>query len=237
MKRLVITAALLLLMASLVFAGVEDFTDYTEDDFEGYFTESSTKVDFTQLPRNANHHDVYYDHGAGHFGDFEWLYEVYLSSSNMGADNSAECCIGASANVEAFPGLWDGVVGSVSGRTGGGGEYVMWLKEAEDGSQGDVDPWWSVSVNTLYYCTLERSGTTGTLKIYSDSGRTNLLDTLSITCINDTLRYSIIAPYYESSDAGDSSITGYFQDLDLQEAGESSIIPQVIHHLKQVGGL
>lgn len=214
---------------------IEDLTSYTESDESSVLSLTGTnKANFTALPRNLHETLFSYDYTADHFGDFEWLYEGYLSSADMGANYAAECWIGASTVAASLVDMTYFVGSGLSGRTGGGGEYFIHLLEVDDGVEGDVDTYYACSLDTLYYFTLTRSGAAVTLKIYDDSGRTNLVDTLEITAIENALRYSIVAAsHWEDSAAEDSSITGYYQDLDLQEDVGISI-PAAMHHYKMM---
>ena len=77
-----------------------------------------------------------------------------------------------------------------------------------------------VSTHTRRYFRFERSGTTATLKIYTDSARTNLLDTLSITCETGDKRYM----YAMASRDGVASVTisGDTRNFEILENSSSS---------------
>ncbi len=76
---------------------------------------------------------------------------------------------------------------------------------------------------TQYWYELERDeavGTYGTiyLRIYSNSSRTTLLDTLSIALHTSLKDYRYLYVTNTLDDAGGSSATGYSQNYDLMEA-------------------
>jgi len=67
------------------------------------------------------------------------------------------------------------------------------------------------------YLTIKRNGTVGTLKIYSDAARTELIETLTITCNTTTYRYLHVVRSGEWSTDPDDHISGFVRNLDLQE--------------------
>ena len=68
------------------------------------------------------------------------------------------------------------------------------------------------STSNLLYFTFKREGTTATCDIYSDSGRTTLVDSLSITCETGTKQY-LYAINVWGETGQTTTITGYVQNL------------------------
>lgn len=72
--------------------------------------------------------------------------------------------------------------------------------------------------STIYYLRIQRISTTGTVKVYSDSARTNLLDTLSVTVETNTYRYiNVCSGYDQGGTTQLGTASGYSENLDLQE--------------------
>jgi hypothetical protein len=86
------------------------------------------------------------------------------------------------------------------------------------------DGYVTASTDTLYYLTIERDegiGTYGTIYvyIYSNSGRTTLVDTLSVLVEAATIDYRYIYGTVNYVVGGASVFTGYTQNLDLAPSG------------------
>jgi len=159
---------------------------------------------------------VYDDKGAGHFdGDFE-----HLTSFRWTAHSSAEgalCAVWGVANeVSDLVDVDDELVTFYYR----GGSLSFYLREYTGGSSTASDAY-VVSLNTTYYLKIKRDeavGTYGTLYcyFYSDSDRTNLLDTLAITLTEKLdLRYLYSLQNRDLNDADWTS--GWIANLDLQE--------------------
>jgi|APSaa5957512535_1039671.scaffolds.fasta_scaffold28984_2 hypothetical protein len=201
---------------------LENFTTYTEADPNNKITITSTKVDVAALV-NSDNAWVVDDKGAGNFdGDFEHLFELYTSSSGGNE-----------------PGHW-AMANAVNDRDGlkGGSEdyFYAWsyrgsqigLDEYDNGTNYQ-DFWGSASGSTLYYMTVERDeavGTYGTLylRIYSDLNRTTLLDTLTVTLHTSKKDFQYIYGFMNVG-GGESTYSGYTQNLDLQEPEISVVTP------------
>ncbi|MFA5778861.1 MAG: DUF2341 domain-containing protein, partial [Elusimicrobiota bacterium] len=75
---------------------------------------------------------------------------------------------------------------------------------------------WLYSENTSYYCTFTKIGTTAALKIYSDSGRNNLLTTLNKTVTDRAYNYFFgVNSWYDGNTACYSS--GWFDDFIIRK--------------------
>ncbi len=191
----------------------EDFTEFTEVDSGGDITITASKMDVDTMPKGANSY-TYKSYGAGHFGDFDHLLDVYTGNEDTGAwGNYAGCWAvvdtpGTKADAEY---------------THNEGIYLFVLRP--DASRkftlvdysNDEDDSGGISVNTKYYLTISRSSTTATCLIYTDSGRTNLHDTLSITCGITAYEYAQGVCSQEQS--GNNEASYYIENLDLQEGG------------------
>ena len=201
---------LVLILATPCFGANEDFTTFTETDPDSKLTVTSSRVTSTLANSRTETYSVYKDYGAGHFGNFSHLLTVFASAMNNAGSspvlgyalisNQTGDIAGAEANGDGL---------SVHMFTG---NYNLTMEE-QDAFNSDF---YDADTLIVYYLTIGRASTTATVLIYSDSGRTTLLDTLSIAMSSTTFRYISTAAGYDSG--GAATVSGYAEDLNLQEA-------------------
>jgi len=194
----------------------EDFTTYTEvDTANDRIQRNATHVDHAAT-RNEDTY-LYKDYGVNHFTDFEHLVDIrsdFASASGIGVVWML------SNELDDWHGLYDADKTILSVRFWAGTPSIC-LEEAYAGV-GYADTYTCLA-DTWYYLTINKSGTNFTCKIYSDSARTNLLDTLSLTLQADhSLRY-IHACNVRNNSASAYLINVDIGNLDLQEAIENSV--------------
>ena len=81
------------------------------------------------------------------------------------------------------------------------------------------DYWGGAVENTLYYPRMERAAgnDTATIKIYDDSGRTNLVDTLTVSGFG-TDKWRYVYGFINRNIGSDGVVwDGYYQNLDIGE--------------------
>jgi hypothetical protein len=202
----------LIFITIFVNAGYEDLTTYTEVDPNNRWSlTGTTKNSGVEVPNNEDSY-LYKDFTAGHFTDFEFDAQILVSAySTSGA---AFLGLSIAANLDDGHNN-DGI--QLLRIYYGGGQYRILLR---DQNTANEDYYVSV-LNTLYYCTVKREGTTCTNKIYSDSGRTNLLDTLTITSQATAFRY--VYAGCSLNYAGTTHATGYIKNLDLKEVPPNNV--------------
>jgi len=209
---------------------IEDFTTYTELDLGGDLTVTASKIDIDTVAYGQDDSVVSKDFGVNYFD--EWTH--YFSFEATAMANSSGFFIGAVSNVvdEWFT-LWDANADAVGlfvnkGSTGNLGCYFR------DANTHNSDAFIH-AVGTQYWCTFTRTGTTAVLHIYDDSGRTHLVDTLTITTADVNYRY--VLPYTATNYLTyTGTASGYIENLDLQlqiTPTESVVISRDIH----LGGL
>ena len=187
---------------------IEDFTIYTEVDPNGKLTVISSKADAVNADDDEDVY-LYKDFGADYFDDLDIDFDIYISSASlpsarggMAVANTLGVMAGfATTDISAFA-YYDDVVGA-----------RIYLRR---GFTVILD-WWAASLNTLYYCTLERTagGDTVTLEIYSDAVRTVLVDTLSVAGFGAVkLRY-LYGFVNANSGVSGRDFDGYVQNMDL----------------------
>lgn len=185
---------------------LEDFTTYTEVDEGGDITVIANKITVTTMTRGMNSY-VYKDFGAGYFTDFKHNIQINLTQlSNYGAG----CYWGTSSGANHTYALKntnnDGLLLYTYSSTG---VAFFVLREMET---NNIDSYTGAK-NTDYYLTFERSGSTLTCKWYSDSARTNLIDTLSIVCPTTAQRYC--QPFHSFDAPHTATISCVVDDLEF----------------------
>jgi len=165
----------------------EDFTTYTEVDPNNHIARSAYHIDFdARLFESAY---IYKDKGVGYFSNFE--HSVDAKAVTLGS-NAAEGSIWGMANdVGDFQTLAENGKTLISvrfQRAGSGDAIYIVMIEYYGGNY--YFTYYKCSAGTMYYFTIKKTGTSLTCKIYSDSARTNLLATLSLTLHADhSFRY------------------------------------------------
>jgi hypothetical protein len=191
----------------------EDFTAYTEVDT------GANRIQFTgtdhvdhRAQRNESTY-LYDDKGAGHFGNFEHLVDVESNFEDNQCNGSVWQLTDAIGERKTLIDASESFLFIQLYQNGSAVKYI-YLNNI-DGGVSTKDGY-ICAANTRYYLTIERNNTTGTCKIYSDSDRLNLLDTLTLTLVNDTFRYVYGCSTYNSGDANRDS-DNIIENLDLQE--------------------
>ena len=192
---------------------LEDYTSYTEVDV------GANRITFTGTD-HINHRSqrnettyLYDDKGAAHFGNFEHLVDAETDFEDAYSHGVPWEVANALGDIRTLRDASEKLIYSSFYRDGSS-NLVLRL-ENFDGANGTLDAYTCLA-NTRYYLTIERSGTTGTIKIYSDSARTTLLDTLTLTVENDTFRYIYACSSLNTAQAS-RDMDVIMENLDLQE--------------------
>ena len=154
----------------------EDFLTYVEYDPNSHITVAEHHIDHLAF-RNEDAY-VYKDKGANYFGDFLHFVDI-KANFNWGLgivwslQNDIDDAYGLHLASKTFICVnvynWSAPA-----------EPTISLREGYGGVQY-VDSWPSAVGSTWYYLVIQKIGTALTCKIYSDSARTVLLKTLSLT--------------------------------------------------------
>lgn len=201
---------------------VEDFTTFTEVDGGADITVTSTKCDVV-LMRNDEDSSVYKDYTASHFDDFDHDIETTVTAVSTAqflyggiwnvANTSASTLQDINDNNDGYWCAW---------RTPDTAENVGIRFENEISDNNDTSI--VLSKSTKYYLTIERTATTLKTFIYDDSGRTSLVDTLTITREGTTFRY-LAGCCSRDSTTNSARITYSTENLDLQESSVVNVTP------------
>jgi len=209
---------------------VEDFTTYTEiEEITDIFSVAANKIDFIDAPLNESSY-VYKDFGVGHFGDFEYLITFYASSNNLGSSASFCGCAQQNEITDFKSVTGDGLYIHLSLAIGWSSIQIVEKDGGVIGS-GDYD---NISFDTPYYLTVSRNGDTYQALIYDDEGRTNLVNTISITCITTAFRYNLAVSTYNLYANTNRHITGYIRNLDLQIVANPVFDPVEYEYIESV---
>lgn len=175
----------------------EDYTTFTEVDPNSHLTVTAHHLDFDAYENEDCY--LYKDYGADFFGDF--THKVDVKGSAFDQDWDWGYCWMLSNDIDDGGGLLEAKKTAVSvclvrvaGTTG------LFLIEYYNGWTYGDDDYYPITENTWYYLTITKTGTALTCKIYSDSARTILLDTLSRTLQADhKFRYLFGCNNYNTS--------------------------------------
>ena len=196
----------------------KDLTTLTEVDGGGDLTVTTTKVDVVSQAGNVENY-VYDDRGAAYYsGDFDHDFEFYLTTVNA---SSAGFLIGVSDQIGTLQN------GTTLACAFNSSSLVPYLLDIDSGGNLDLAQTGSaLSLATLYYCTFKRVGNALTWILYSDSGRSTIVQTITGTIVNtsQTYQYFYAQSAYNVSDGNTS--TYYVQNIDYKEAaGGATALP------------
>lgn len=182
----------------------EDLTTYTEVDPNSHISATSSRMTGTDINRNETAY-AYYDKGVDYFDaiDIDFDFRMTEISSNdifglTGVSNTLDCQNAWGANdmrvTAYFP---SGLQARLYLSTSVGGDYMV------------------ISVNTTYYCTLERAAGNATfnLKVYSNSDRTNLLDTLTCNISTASTKHRYIFGISSQYTNNNYAASGYVENV------------------------
>lgn len=189
---------------------IENFLTYTEVDLSERLTVTAPKAEGVDVDQDIDVY-LYKDKGADHFDALDIDFELYIASTSL--DNSFSGM--AIANIVSTQKDFAVTDLSVVCNRVVGPAYRVTLRRGA----AQADNHYTGSADTLYYCTLLRAAgnNTATVKIYSDSARTDLLDTLSLAGFGAT-KYRYVYGFVNwNHPASGNDWDGYVQNLDLKE--------------------
>ena len=219
----------------------EDFQTFNDDQDEGNHVtvDSATKVSWSGLIGRNETAYVYKDYEVNHFAaDFEHKFEMLIEPTGNNCQVAHWMLANVIGDIKDLIDLSeDAVYISASDNT----ELTV-LTVQENGSRSnDI---FDGNADTLYFNTLDRdddggANNTGQYNLYirTESHTGTLRDTLTRDCAageQNDFRYLYVC---STKDDGTETTTiqGYTQNLDLQEAVGLSI-PVAMHHYKQQWG-
>lgn len=198
---------------------VKDPQTATHVDPNSRISETSVRATFTGLTRNEVAYN-YWDEGVGHFSDsFEHLLTIdvaVFASSGMVSYWTLGNTLNDADTFYANPALFLFV------QPWGGDRWSFVLRERYNNAAYD-STYTPAPAPYTYYMIIERDenvGTYGTLYAYffSDSARTNLVNTETLT-LHAKIDFRYIYMVHSWNTGNTFTITGWAENLDLQEAG------------------
>lgn len=207
---------LFLLFCSPAWAALEDFSsaDYVENDEGADITKASPDneaISYSSYQPAADQGWVGKDFGSGFFGDFTHTF----SHTNTSAQFNVHINIWGISNQSAGDSVvWDTNDDGIRIRYTGSNDN--WTLESEDNGNNataiDLD-------NATYYGTIERSGETCTLTVYTDEARTTEAtgSPQQATCGNGTKQYFYPLACHDTGTAAVAS--GVVFDYELNTGG------------------
>lgn len=184
----------------------EDLTTYTEVDPNGRISKTASRVTLSYLTCVEDAY-LYKDFGASYFDKIDLKFDGMISSTS---GYSGECIAGFSNLVDDANGWSSYHIKVCFYRNSSSGTYWVYILTATDYQA------YQISANTTYYLTLTRDAgsNSATLKIYSDSARTTLLQSLSVTGVGATSKFRYFFPAV-SANTGESTsyFYGYYENF------------------------
>ncbi len=211
----------------------EDFTTYDESDDNGRIVAIAGTVTVTDMAQTDDCHYLSDDKGVNHFSDFTHLVTVECTDVD-GAQWTWrklvvwELSSATQDDLAATIAASDDLLLVYFWSRNYGDPVYLYLESYNNGVSEGSDSY-TAALDTPYYLTIQKSGDTVTCKIYSDSDRTNLLDTLTLSGITDNSYRYIYATQSEHGAAGGTQISGLISNLDLQEGAGGISVPVAMH--------
>ena len=197
-----------------------DFTTYTETDGAGKVTVAATQITLAAGDRDEDYY-VTKDFGAGFFGDFTHWVDVKVTALT---DNSDSLMFpwGLAEVSDDFKDIDDASGDAIflECKRKTPNTFKFAFGNLDGGTiTGDTGSDVGITVGTTVYLSINRTGTTGTVEIYSTSalrtaGASGDIDTLSITVVNTAFRYVYGLGSYNNGSTG-KDISGTVSNLDL----------------------
>ena len=150
---------------------LEDYTTFKEIDPNDHLAVSSNRLSF-EAHRNEDCY-LYKDYGEGFFGNFVHEVDLKVTSADKGCEGAVWMLSNYVDDVWGIALHGEPAIG-VDFTTG----YIyLWERK-------NSELYWDFFLftpNKPYYLTIKKIGTSLTCEVYSDSARTNILKTLSLT--------------------------------------------------------
>ena len=191
---------------------MEDFTTYTETDPGADVTVTSSRITIASGTDNDTY-NVFKDKGAGYFDALDIDFAMRVTTGV-----TTDAIVGIAIINTATP-TTENMAGTLTSSDISANMY--WYNGtniflSRGNFAGITDSVAGLSIDTTYYCTLVRTAgsDTVTLEIYSDSGRTSLVDTLSVSGFGTTTWqyvYGLMTAEFNESNV----LNGYVENMTI----------------------
>ena len=202
----------------------EDLSTYTEVDPNRHISANSTRMTGTGINRNETAY-AYYDKGAGYFDALD----IYFDIRAINLDSNDILGVFGISNTLNHIGAFGTSDIKVLFYYPSGGARGLYF-----GTGGALD-YMAISVDTTYYCILERAvgNASVNLKVYSDSGRETLLDTLTGTMAAASTKHRYIFGISSQYTNNNYAANGYVENVVINAVGGQSVIPIMMAHRRR----
>jgi len=196
---------------------IENLTTYTEVDSAGDITVSTSAATFDTMALNAISY-VWKDHGVDYFGAFEVQFEFEITNtSTTGAQSLLFALTNTVGTIQDLDDSNDNIFFDVYYN---GSDIQGFIRS--DGSVLDtLTVSAGSSITSKVYATVYRLSDQFTVELYSDSGRTSLIDSGTVTATSAKYRYMQVLASREFASA--ETISGYTQNFEILNASSSSV--------------
>lgn len=185
-----------------------NLTTFTEVDSAGDLTVTSAACQFSSMQRDADSY-VYWNYGAGFLTNFRVNLEFQIT--NVSGNAGTAVLVAISDTIGSLQDTITATDGIDILAYANSGDMQIHMT---DRSNSNTDFYTIGGTSTaVLYCTFERKGTTATFKIYSDSNRSTLVDTLTITCESTAKRYFYVLQSRYAS--GSDFLSGYMGQFEF----------------------
>jgi hypothetical protein len=184
-----------------------NLSSYSETDPNDHITVETYKVTASGITNGEDAH-VVYDFGTNYWDELYIDFEVRLTEDTTNGD--------VLYGGACFSNTLDDANNWASGSIGTRIYSITTSPRIYLIITGGTNDYYDISKNTTYYCRLERNAGNNivTLKIYSDSNYSVLLDTLTVTGAGtNKYRYHYALCSYNAG--GAASIGGWFQNINM----------------------
>lgn len=202
----------------------EDLSTYSEVDPNSHISATSSRMTGTGINRNETAY-AYYDKGADYFDALDIDFDINIS--NLDA-NDMVGVFGISNTLNHI-----GAFGSsdikVLGYFPSGQQARLYI------STSAVSDYMQITVGTTYYCTLARVAGNATvdLKVYSDSERSTLLDTITTTLNTASTKHRYIFGISSQYTNNNYAASGYVENVVINAVSSQSVIPIMMAHRRR----
>ncbi len=213
---------------------VENFTTYTEVDEGGDISRTAPRITVTSMKVSRSSW-VIKSYGAGYFDDFEIEFTIRTTDvSSASSSNRGLGLVGFSNSVGDYATCKNGDLFALY-MTENGSSNDQWVIGFIQFSGGVLrfkqKTGRALGLVTRYF-TMSKSGADGVLRIYTDSARTSLEDTIALTGIDDAYRYVYGIMCYDGTGDVNDYWSGYVENLDLAPVDPPTVTTQAATNIE-----
>ncbi len=201
----------------------EDLSTYSEVDPNSHISATSSRMTGTNINRNETAY-AYYDKGADYFDALDIDFDI--KATNLDS-NDILGVFGISNTLNHTGAFGKSDIKVIFYKPSGGSMGLYIIANTSDNM--------TISLDTIYYCTLERSAGSAnvSLKVYSDAARTTLLDTLAVTLETASTKHRYIFGISSQYTNNNYAANGYVENVVINAVGGQSVIPIMMAHRRR----